>query len=292
MTAPSVPILELRGVVRDDPAPRGAPAPPALLGCTMQVRPGEIVAVTGSAGAGKTTLLLVAAGRVPPSGGVVRWAGRPGPDDVRPQLVGPRPWEYGLMTVRQAVACHAERLHRRDPAYEPPTRFVPVLTRVGLRGAARHRLGALDPLDQFRVVLAQALLAEPRLLCCDEPFAFLGPGARDDGARLLRTIASDGVALLIATRDAAGVTALADRTLRLDRGRLRQALPRTQLTLDLAVAQPARAARRLESRLPSLLRRGRRLRVPLEGRSPEAILALCREAGVEVRGSQVAETLV
>ena len=285
-------MLELRGVVRRAPGPSAAAAAPVLQGCTAQVRAGEVVAVTGAAAAGKSTLLLVAAGRLPPSAGLVRWAGHPGPGAVRPQLVGPRPWEYGMLTVRQALAFHAERLHHEDPGCLPPARFVPLLARVGLRGAARARLGALAPLDQLRVVLAQALLADPRLLCCDEPFAFLGPSARAEGAGVLRAIARGGVAVLVATRDGAAVAGLADRVVRLTAGRLVSAGARTQLALDLAVAQPARDERRLAARLPSLTRRGRRLRVPLAGRSPEAILAVCREAGVEVRGSQVAEAPV
>ena len=59
--------------------------------------------------------------------------------------------------------------------------------------------------------------------------------------------------------------------------------------LELAVPSPEDAMARLASRLPSLARRGRRLRVPLFGHSPEAILALCRDAGVQVRASRVAE---
>ena len=297
--APSVPVLALRGVVRrwlgpTDPTLVAAEGPAALAGCTLQVRAGEVVAVTGPAAAGKSALLLVAAGRVAPTAGLVRWADADTPTPVRPQLVGARPWEYGMLTVRQALAFHADRLRGTWPDHRPPARFVPVLARVGLRGAARTRLGALEPLDAFRVVVAQALLAAPRLLCCDEPFAFLGPAEAVTAARLLRDLAGEGIGVLVASRDhaAVDVAAVADRVLRLERGRLLTRARRTQLALDLAVGRPVSAARRLAVRLPSVRRRGRTLRVPLAGRSPEAVLALCREAGVEVRGSQVAETPV
>jgi len=296
---PTVPVLALHGVVRRWPAPTDtasgpAEAPPALDGCTLRVHAGEVVAVTGPAAAGKTALLLVAAGRVAPTAGLVRWADAATPATVRPQLVGARPWEYGMLTVRQALAFQADRLRGAWPDHRPPARFVPVLARVGLRGAARTRLGALEPVDAFRVVMAQALLAGPRLLCCDEPFAFLGPVGAVTAARLLRDLASEGIGVLVVARDAAVVdaAAVADRVVRLERGRLVAAAMRTQLTLDLAVVRPASAARRLAVRLPSVRRRGRTLRVPLAGRSPEAVLALCREAGVDVRGSQVAETPV
>jgi len=70
---------------------------------------------------------------------------------------------------------------------------------------------------------------------------------------------------------------------------LRDPLPPRQSVLELAVPAPDDAISRLLPRLPSLSRRGRRLRVPLGGTSPEAVLALCRDAGVAVRGSRVAE---
>ena len=135
--------------------------------------------------------------------------------------------------------------------------------------------------------------------------AFCGPDERALGAKLLRMVAGRAIAVLVATRDAAGLDALglADRTLRLERGRVvatsradAPGAPRivaspdeTRAVLELSVPSPEDAMSRLASRLPSLARRGRRLRVPLAGSTPEAILALCRDAGVRVRGSRVAE---
>jgi ABC-type nitrate/sulfonate/bicarbonate transport system ATPase subunit len=170
-------------------------------------------------------------------------------------------------------------------------RFVPLMLRVGLRGMARVRLGHLGALNQFRVVLAQALMARPRLLCCDEPFAFCGPAQRAEGAALLGGLARSGLAILVATRDPGPLAALDARVriFGLERGRLRAAPPRQHHILELAVPSPEDAMARLLPRLPSLARRGRRLRVPLGGISPEAVLALCRDAGVPVRASRVAE---
>jgi energy-coupling factor transporter ATP-binding protein EcfA2 len=162
---------------------------------------------------------------------------------------------------------------------------------VGLRGLSRVRLGQLGALDRLRVVVAQALLAAPRLLCCEEPFAFCGPDERLAAARLMRGVARGGTAVIIATRDgtALGALGLGDRTLRLERGRIAADVSATRSVLELAVPSPDDAMTRLSERLPSLARRGRRLRVPLSGQTPEAILALCRDAGVRVRGSRVAE---
>ncbi|MCE9600589.1 MAG: ATP-binding cassette domain-containing protein [Gemmatimonadetes bacterium] len=263
----------------------------ALDDCSLAVAPGEIVIVTGGAGAGKSTLLLLASGRTPASAGTIRWNGSASPDEARPQLIGARPWEYNFLTVRQALAFHADQLALADASLPAPARFVPLMATVGLRGLSRVRLGQLGALDRLRVVVAQALLASPRLLCCEEPFAFCGPDERLAATSLMRSIAGRGTAVIIATREAAalGALGLGDRTLRLERGRIAAGASATRSVLELAVPSPDDAMTRLSKRLPSLARRGRRLRVPLTGQTPEAILALCRDAGVRVRGSRVAE---
>lgn len=289
----SAPLLEFRDVSRRWRAGilGGGAESLALDGCSFRVWPGEIVAVTGAAGAGKSTLLLLAAGQVPPTTGAIRWGGVHDAGAARPQLVGARPWEYGFLTVRQALAFHSDQLALRDAALPRPTRFVPLMARVGLRGMSKVRLGQLAALDQLRVVLAQALLAEPRLICCDEPLGFLGPGERRDAVRLLRGVAAHGVALLLATREAESLAALgvADRTLHLRGGRLAEADRPGRSVLELAVPRTEEAMARLAARLPSVTRRGRRLRVPLGGTTPEAVLAACKDAGVAVRASRVAE---
>jgi len=263
----------------------------ALDACTLSVAAGEIVAVTGGAGAGKSTLLLLASGHAAPSSGEVRWAGATEPDAVRPQLIGARPWEYNFLTVRQALAFHADVLSLRDAALPRRTRFVPLMSEVGLRGRSRVRLGELGAIDRLRVVVAQALLAETRLLCCEEPLAFCGPDERALAARLLRAVAARGTGILVATRHEERVEALglADRVVRLERGRVVPRGDSARTVLELAVPRPEEAMTRLAARLPSLARRGRRLRVPLRGESAESVLAVFREAGVRVRASRVAE---
>lgn len=263
----------------------------ALEGCSLALRAGEILAVTGPAGAGKSTLLLLAAGRVAPTTGEVRWSGANVVGDVRPQLIGARPWEYNFLTVRQALSFHAEVLALRDAALPAPTRYIPLMRRVGLRGMSRVRLGALGALDKLRVVIAQALLAHPRLLCLEEPFAHCGPAERVEGMALLRRLADDGLAVAVAGRDgdACGGQGTADRVVHLVAGRVQGTRALRRRVLELAVTSPDDALARLLPRLPSLGRRGRRLRIPLRGTSPEAVLALCRDAGVQVRASRVAE---
>lgn len=256
-STPAVPVVDLQDVSRRwRPGILGAaPEVDALRGVTLQLFPGELVALAGPAGSGKTTLLMLATGEIAPTAGVVRWRERDDPSAVRPQRVPPRPWEYSFLTVRQAVAFHADHLLLQDARLHPPTRFLPLLRRVGLQGRSRVRLGALSALDAFRVVVAQALLARPALLCCDEPFAHCGPHEREQAARLLRRLAGAGIAVLLATRDVEGIVAVPgiDRLIQLSAGRL------------VVPASPVSIAPRL-LRLPRLERatRTRRRRVAEE----------------------------
>lgn len=264
----------------------------ALAQVSLTLHAGELMAVTGGGGAGKSTLLMLAAGLARPSAGEVRWLGMRDHRPLRPQLVKARPWEYHFLTVRQALAFHADVLALGDDPIPAPSRYLPLMHRVGLMGMSRVRLGALTPLDQLRVVVAQALLAQPQLLCCDEPFAYLGPADRRVAVALLRSVAASGAAVLIAGRDgeACGGQGTADKVLRLVAGRVDGLARPRRNVLELAVPSPDDAMRRLLPQLPSVARRGRRLRVPLvAGASPESVLALCRDVGVAVRASRVAE---
>jgi branched-chain amino acid transport system ATP-binding protein len=288
------PLLEFRDVSRRWRAGilGSASEVTALEASSFTVERGEVFAVTGAPGSGKSTLLMLAAAQVPPTTGSIRWCGVHDASTVRPQLIGARPWEYTFLTVRQALAFHADQLALSDAGLERRTRFLPLMAQVGLRGLSRARLGQLGALDQLRVVLAQALIAEPTLICCDEPMGLLGPRERLEAAQLLRNVAGRGIALLLATREEHTLTALgvADRSLRLECGRTAPAMPgATRSVLELSVPQVDDAFVRLASRLPSLTRRGRRIRVPLAATTPEAVLAACRDAGVAVRASRVAE---
>ncbi len=276
----------------------------ALDGVDLALGAGELLYVEGPAGAGKSTLLMIAAGAVTPTRGMVRWVGTDDVAIVRPYRMRGRPWEYGALTVREALRHHADEVAQREPGWSAPTRFVPLLRRVGLRGVARERLGALAPIDAFRVVVAQARLSRPGLLCADDVLAALPPADLPTAVALLRGLADEGAAVLLAVREAAPVLAAgaAGRCVRLEAGRIvvRDGVVAGSGTpsvarsvsrlLELDVA-PATAAqwRRLVATLPSMRVEGRRWRVPLEGRTPEQVLARCREAGVGVRGSQVVE---
>lgn len=154
----------------------GTPVP-ALDNVSVDVQPGEFVAVVGPSGCGKSTLLNIAAGMLRPTGGAVLLDGKPvtapGPDRaVVFQDHGLFPWlnvsqniSFGL---RMAGATRAERDERVDQA----------LRQVHLLGSARKLVHELSGGMRQRVAIARALVMNPAVLLMDEPFAALDAQTR------------------------------------------------------------------------------------------------------------------
>lgn len=93
------------------------------------------------------------------------------------------------------------------------------LDRVGLASRARLSPCKLSGGERQRAALARAMIAEPKILICDEPTAALDEGRAEELNTLLRSVASSGTAVLIATHDPT-VIERADQAFVLDRGRL------------------------------------------------------------------------
>lgn len=196
----------------------------ALDHVSLTVAAGELVSVWGGRGSGRTTLLRVAAGLVRPDSGRVSFAGRDlGPDRdaatgrglayVQSQLLGP---PRQPLLDRLAVALVARGSARRDAR----AHAAEALERAGVGDCRDARLGELDATESVRVGIAQALLSEPLLLVVDEPTAAVPLTERDGVLALLRSVADDGVAVLMTAGEAIALAGV-DRALTLSGGRLR-----------------------------------------------------------------------
>ncbi|HZE97044.1 MAG TPA: ABC transporter ATP-binding protein [Planctomycetota bacterium] len=152
--------------VRIDSLARRLGGRDVLRGLSLEVEPGEWLAVLGPSGAGKTTLLRAIAGLEPPDSGRVLLDGR--------DAASMPPRERGIGFVFQDLALWpylsvAEHL-------EESTRAIgPLLERFGLRGLEPKRPHELSGGERQRLALARAFASSPRLLLLDEPFSSLDP---------------------------------------------------------------------------------------------------------------------
>ncbi len=195
-----------------------------LEGVTLDIRPGEHVALTGASGAGKSLLLYAVAGLVAPASGRILLDGRaPGEKSPPTGWIGQEPFVlHGSVLANLAS----------DPE-APPDRAAAgaVLDAVGLAPVvARMPRGLLTPLGETgaglsrgelrRVTIARALSSGAGLLLADEPTADLDEVTAREVADALLAAAA-GRTLLLATHDAALARRM-DREFRVEAGRIRE----------------------------------------------------------------------
>jgi branched-chain amino acid transport system ATP-binding protein len=212
---------------------------PVLDGVNLDLQAGEAVAVLGRNGAGKTTLLNTIGGlHAAWPGSRIELAGHP--------LIARRPHDaaraglavvpqgrrlFGRLTVAEHLAC-AATAHRRGPAAPvgPPWTVDRVLALLpALADRVNQPAHRLSGGEQQMLALARALLTNPRLLILDEPSEGLAPAITTQLTRTLSELVADGLAVLVAEQNLALATAVADRLLVLDRGRIAMTCPTSQL---------------------------------------------------------------
>ncbi|MFD2233045.1 ABC transporter ATP-binding protein [Phaeospirillum tilakii] len=144
---------------------------PVLDQVSLDIAPGEFVALVGPSGCGKSTLLRLVAGLEPPRSGRILADGVPigGPDPSR-VVVFQDPTLYPWRTVRDNVALglEARGLLKRHQA-----RIGDAINRVGLAGFETAFPQQLSGGMAQRAALARALVNDPRLLILDEPLGKL-----------------------------------------------------------------------------------------------------------------------
>ena len=205
-----------------------------LRGASLDVRPGEVVALTAPSGAGKSTLLHVAGLLDRPDAGRVEIAGRDVTDLGDRERTGLRREALGFVYQAHHLLPEFSALenvvlpqlaHGRAPA-AARERAAALLARVGLGERGHHRPGALSGGEAQRTAFCRALANGPSVLLADEPTGNLDPATADRVFdALLGLVRETGMAALIATHNL-DLAARMDRVLRLEEGRLVRALDR------------------------------------------------------------------
>jgi ABC-type lipoprotein export system ATPase subunit len=188
----------------------------------LQLEASEIVAVWGPRRSGRSTLLRVATGIEEPDSGVVHFAGRElagGGGELLGNGVG-----YCRKTLRRDVdsvldgvkagllGCEVRPSAARERARG-------ALERAGATHCAALRPHELDGADAVRVGVARALALQPKLLVIDEPTLGMNAAAGDGVLLLLRSLADEGIAILMSTGETPALSG-ADRALTLEDGKL------------------------------------------------------------------------
>nr|WP_218936381.1 ABC transporter ATP-binding protein [Actinomadura citrea] len=217
-----------------------------MRGLDITVRYGQVTALVGANGAGKTTLLLILATLLAPDAGTVRIAGHDAlarPARAR-EALGWMPDTFGVydqLTVDEYLAFFADAygLSRQ----ERPRRIRALLSLVHLEDHLGQPVHALSRGQKQRLGMARALVHRPRVLLLDEPASGLDPRSRIELRDLLRSLAADGVAVLVSSHILSELEEIADRVVLVDHGRTAG---------DHAMAEIAGASARVRWRIRSL----------------------------------------
>jgi zinc/manganese transport system ATP-binding protein len=192
---------------------------------SFSVEAGGFCGLIGSNGAGKTTLLRVILGLIAPSGGQIAVAG--GTRSRRNPQIGYVPQKIALeadmpLRARDLVGLGLDG-HRFGFSKPSPARRAAVdemLDAVGATDFADARIGNLSGGEQQRVMIALALIANPKLLLLDEPLANLDIRSAAEVVELLARIAAEQrIAVLLSAHDMNPLLPVMDHVVYLADGR-------------------------------------------------------------------------
>ncbi len=222
----SVPVLELRGIVREYMS--GPSLLKVLEGADFTLNRGELVGLVGPSGSGKSTLLHTAGLLERAEGGEVLLDG----EGVLKLSDG------GRTRLRREKLGFVYQFHHLLPEFDARDNVAMplmvngvkrklarekadvLLAEMGLSDRANHQPGQLSGGEQQRVAIARALVNDPKLVIADEPTGNLDPATTDRVfASLIKIARSEGAAVLVATHNMS-LTRHMDRVLTLQDGKL------------------------------------------------------------------------
>jgi polar amino acid transport system ATP-binding protein len=196
-----------------------------IRGFTASVEKGEVVCVIGASGSGKSTILRCINGLESYDRGEIRVEGQRVERNDR-----------AIVTVRTRVSMVFQRFNlfphrtalenviegpiyvKKEPRAEAVERGRALLVRVGLADKEEAYPSALSGGQQQRVAIARALAMQPKAILFDEPTSALDPELVGEVLTVMRSLAEDGMTMVIVTHEMAFAKEVADRVIFLDQG--------------------------------------------------------------------------
>ncbi len=204
---------------------------------SLEVAAGEVVCMLGRNGAGKTTTLKAIMGLVRPRSGSIRLDGieltsRPAHEVPRQGIAyvpqGRR--LFAELTVAENLEIGLMARGRGRPTLERVLELFPVL-----RERLDQRSGTLSGGEQQMLAIARALCVEPKVLLLDEPTEGLMPAMIATIRDCVRSLRSEGVAILLVEQRVDAVLPVADRVAFIENGRTRDVVGVEALREDLSL---------------------------------------------------------
>ncbi|NBS47239.1 MAG: amino acid ABC transporter ATP-binding protein, partial [Betaproteobacteria bacterium] len=211
-----------------------------LKGITLDVAPGEVVAIIGKSGSGKSTLLRCInglesfeAGSLAVEGQALKHGDAAAMRALR-QRVGMIFQSFNLfphLSAGRNVMLAPTLVKQHDKA-QAEAQARRLLERVGLGEKFDAMPDQLSGGQQQRVAIARALAMEPAVLLCDEITSALDPELVGEVLRVVETLADEGMTLLMVTHEMGFARKVSDRVVFMHQGRVHEVGPPDQLFGD------------------------------------------------------------
>ncbi len=191
---------------------------------SLEIGPGEVLAVLGENGAGKSTLMKIIYGSVTPDEGEIAFDGRPleisSPAEARTLGISMVHQHFALFETLSVTENVALGLSEKMPIGAIEAEIRRLGERYGLEVDPRAVVMELSVGERQRVEIIRALMTKPRLLILDEPTSVLTPQAVEKLFATLHQLAAEGVSILFISHKLDEIRELADRCVVLRAGRI------------------------------------------------------------------------
>ncbi|MDO5755321.1 MAG: ABC transporter ATP-binding protein [Tissierellia bacterium] len=197
---------------------------PLLQGLNLTVNKGDFVGITGPNGSGKSTLLKLITGQLNSKDSIIVEGGNL-------ENVGYVPQSNVQMNITFPITCQEVvqlNLYREMGPFKIPGRKVKekatmALQMVGMAKKKRYNFNTLSGGEKQRVMIAKALVAEPKLLIFDEPTAGIDAESKEILYRILKHLNEHHqITILVVTHELEGSRQYFQRILRLDQGKIKE----------------------------------------------------------------------